>query len=272
MSNDARKEQIVRTYDLASDTYDGEWLPFWRASAEALVQHLGIRPGDRVLDLGTGTGEGALSAAHRVGPTGRVVGIDLAEAMLQQARQKVAQLDYRHVELRLHDMEDLDAIEGEFDFVLSSFTLFFAADMHAVLRGAAGRLRAGGQVAVASPGRACFQPHSDLLMNRLRRLGARVPERLSWQRIADAAALEELLVGAGLSEVRSETIQLGYRIPGPAAWWELVWGSGFRGPVSQLEGAALDAFRRAHLDEIDALGEAGRWLELPTHLGFGRRS
>ena len=87
-----------------------------------------------MLDVATGTGWAALAAAQHVGPTGRVLGVDLAPELLERARQKVAAAGLTHVEFRAGDAERLDLGDQHFDVVLCASALFFVPDMLAALR------------------------------------------------------------------------------------------------------------------------------------------
>src|SRR5262245_65938691 len=88
-----------------------------------------MKPGDRVLDVACGTGVLAREAADRVGPTGRVTGLDLNEAMLAVARRLRSEIDWRQ-----GDAAKLPFEEGTFDVVVSQFALMFFPDQAAALR------------------------------------------------------------------------------------------------------------------------------------------
>ena len=107
----------------------------------------GLRPGQAVLDVGTGAGEPALTAAGVVGPAGRVVGIDLAPDMIGIARQRAAGL--ANVEFAVGDVESLDLPPASFDVVLSRWALMFTVDHIRALRAVAGVLVPGGVLAAA---------------------------------------------------------------------------------------------------------------------------
>ena len=87
-----------------------------------------------VLDAGCGTGASALPAAEVVGPQGTVLGVDLAEKLLKQARAKAAQRHLQNAEFRLADMTDLGLPDEYFDAAISVFSIFFAPDMPALVR------------------------------------------------------------------------------------------------------------------------------------------
>jgi SAM-dependent methyltransferase len=74
--------------------------------------------GARVLDLGCGSGTDTLIAARRVGPTGKVVGVDFSASMLSRARRAVAESGVTNVELRESDAERLPAADGEIDVAI----------------------------------------------------------------------------------------------------------------------------------------------------------
>ena len=72
----------------------------------------GIPPGETVLDLGSGAGFDAFLAAERVGPRGRVIGVDMTPEMVEQAHANAAKGDYSNVEFRLGDIEAMPVEDG----------------------------------------------------------------------------------------------------------------------------------------------------------------
>lgn len=83
----------------------------------------GIKSGDVVLDLGSGAGNDVFIASRSVGETGRVIGVDMTEAMIKRANENRAKLGYRNVEFRLGDIEELPIESGTVDVVLSNCVL-----------------------------------------------------------------------------------------------------------------------------------------------------
>src|SRR3954447_12131676 len=82
------KTRAAATYNAAADLFDDPRLSFWDRFGRRTVDRLGLTPGDSVLDLCCGAGASALPAAERVGPKGRVLGLDLAENLIRRARVK----------------------------------------------------------------------------------------------------------------------------------------------------------------------------------------
>jgi arsenite methyltransferase len=115
-----------------------------------------LYPGDAVLDIGCGAGVDSLVAGRLVGPAGRVVGIDVTLAMLEQARENQARLDMGQVSFQVGDAEALPFPDNDFDAVISNgvfnLTLHKAralAETHRVLK-PGGRLLLADMVLVAA--------------------------------------------------------------------------------------------------------------------------
>lgn len=107
----------------------------------------GVRAGQRVLDVGTGIGEPALTAAAVVGETGHVTGIDLAPEMIERARQRAGAT--ANVEFAVGDVESMDFPAASFDVVLSRWGLMFAVDHVRAFRALGDVLAPGGVLAAA---------------------------------------------------------------------------------------------------------------------------
>jgi ubiquinone/menaquinone biosynthesis C-methylase UbiE len=109
-----------------------------------------LRPGERVLDLGSGSGTDTFAAAHLVGQSGRVVGIDFTPEQLEKARRLAAATGLDQVvEFWERRIEILPMAEAAFDCVISNGVINLSADKARVFAEAARVLRAGGRLAVA---------------------------------------------------------------------------------------------------------------------------
>ncbi len=107
------------------------------------------RGGETVLDLGSGAGFDALLAARVVGPTGRVIGVDMTPEMLERACRNAAAAGASHVEFRAGRIEALPLDDASVDAVISNCVVNLSPDKAAVFREVARVLRAGGRMAIS---------------------------------------------------------------------------------------------------------------------------
>ena len=181
------------------DQYIGRWsrlfVPLVMAAAE-------VRPSDRVLDVSTGTGEAALAMMPVIGAAGRLIGADIAPAMLAAARGRLTAPAFLPVAA---DGQALPFADGTFDAVVCQLGLQFFPDPGLGLKEFRRVLRAerrAGICVISTPDRA---PMWGVLADVLGRV---LPEQrpivhLSFS-LADPARLEDLLIDAGFREVRIE--------------------------------------------------------------------
>jgi len=140
------------SWDAISVGWESAWNVFDRGAASVTTELLrlgGVRPGQRVLDVATGLGEPALSAARAVGPDGQVVGVDISQGMLAIARRRATALGLSNVDFVVGDVESVDLADHSFDVALSRWGLMFAVDHVAAFRQLVRLLVPGGVLAAA---------------------------------------------------------------------------------------------------------------------------
>ena len=120
-----------------------------RRVRDRILELLDLRPGQAVLDLGCGAGDDVFVMAALVGPSGRAVGIDLSQAMLDEAQQRAQATGAPGVEFLRADAAALDLPDGTFDAVRSDRMLQYVLEPHAVIRQARRVTRPGGRIVLA---------------------------------------------------------------------------------------------------------------------------
>jgi len=178
--------------------------------SDKLVEMAQIKQGDRVLDIATGIGEPAVTAARRVTPTGKVVATDISAQMIAIAKSRANSLGLDKVmEFREGDAERLDLPTSSFNAVLSRWGLMFLPS----LPGALGRIREllvpGGRLAAAVWSTPAKVPMLDLAFSTVRKQVNAPPPPLGTLgpfSLADHEALKQSFVQAGFKDVRVEIL------------------------------------------------------------------
>ena len=108
-----------------------------------------IRPGDTVVDLGSGAGNDCFIAARETGENGRIIGIDMTDAMIEKARRNAKKLGYKNVEFRLGEIENTGLSENTADVVVSNCVFNLSPDKSAAFRETFRILKPGGHFSIS---------------------------------------------------------------------------------------------------------------------------
>lgn len=234
------------TYDAASVDYENASRDYWQHLARRTVDRIRLAPGEWVLDVPCGTGASLVAAAGRVGPTGRVVGVDCAARMLDIARDKLHAAGLANVELRQDDMTALTTPERPYDAVLCVLGLFFADDMPGLVRSLCRLLRPGGRLGVAVFGEHFGDPMREVFLAAVEAVAPGFDAVEPWRRTANEVVLHRVFEDAGL-EATIETEDDTFPLPAAEDWWRIVMGSALRRTVTEL-GQERAAAVRARCD------------------------
>jgi ubiquinone/menaquinone biosynthesis C-methylase UbiE len=246
LPSDPDKLRAAATYNAAADHFDDAPLAFWERVGHATVARLRLHAGATVLDVACGSGASALPAAERVGPEGAVLGIDLADRLLELGRAKAAARGLTQIEFRWGDMEQLDFPPASFDAVICVFGIFFASHMTALVAALWRLVRPGGQLAITTWGPRIFEPGNALFWQAIQEARPDLYRAFNpWDRITDPEAVRQVLRAGGIEAVEVVLEEGMQSLRSAADFWTIALGTGYRGTIEQLEPEA-----RARLQEV----------------------
>lgn len=252
------KHHLAGVFDRAADTYEDVGVDFFTLWGRRLVEIAEIGPGDRVLDVGCGSGAVLLPAAEAVGPTGSVLGIDLADGMVRRCEQLIALDGWTHVEVRLGDAEHPGVEDGAVDAVLGGLVIFFLPDPDGALDEYHRALVPGGTLALST-----FGPEDESFRSVFAAAAAHLPPpdepagedgpprpRVDQGPFATADGIAAILGRHGFADVRHVDEVREVEFANDEAWIRWSWSHGAR---ALWESIPEDRRPAAHTDALTAL-------------------
>ncbi len=204
------------------DSLAAGWDKWWPTQEQALqcvsnrlLDLAEIQFGDRVLDIGTGIGQPAITAGLRVGSGGQVVATDLSPQMLAIAQKRATVLGLKNLEFRVMDAGTMDFPEGAFDAILSRFSLMFLTNLVDVLVRIRMILVPRGKFAASVWDVAPKNPMLSLAYDLAQKMFQLPPPPTGTPNIFDLAEgiLEKVLLKAGFTNVYTEELSCTSSLP-----------------------------------------------------------
>ncbi len=241
---------------------------FFNPATRLLFESAGIATGMKVLDIGCGPGDVSLLAAGLVGPTGRVVGVDMNSAIVATARARATAAGMTHVSFIAGDIREID-LKQEFDAVVGRLVLMYSADPAATLRAALRVVRGGGAVAlhemnmgsavISEPNSPLHQLLGHLVGETFARGGVELAMGTKLHHVFLAAGLEapqmsiDALIGGGRDWVERFVSAFGASLLQSIMPLILEYG------VATEEEIGIETFDRRYRDEVISQGSVIQW-------------
>ncbi|MDI3289304.1 class I SAM-dependent methyltransferase [Polyangium sp. 15x6] len=247
------KALIAATYSAAAGHFDDPPLAFWSRIGKGTVARVPLRPGDRVLDVCSGSGASAIPAAQAVGSRGSVLAVDIADALLDRGRAKARTLGLPNIDFRCADFEVMDIPAEHFDAVVCVFGIFFVADMPAAVRRLWRSVKPGGTLAITTWGPDVLEPGNTAFWEAIRDHRPDLYRSFRpWERINTSDSLREMLAQSGVTAPSVDAEHSYQTLDSPDDWWIIALGSGYRGTIDQLAPGTLQAVKRDTLGSLRA--------------------
>lgn len=222
-TKDVVRNQVRRGWEQTSARYAIDRPQVFQRFGDRLVELMDLSPGQRVLDVGAGTGAVTFQVAERVGARGQVIAVDSARAMVSQLRAAI-QGKWRNIVSLQMDAEFLAFRSGSFDRVTCAFSLFQFVDMARALAETNRVLKPGGQAGLSNWGPEFFTPVAHLQRDLFRqyRLRPLLTNPIAFR----PEQMRALLEAAGLGEVElfEDHVELWFERPEEIWDWNYAMG------------------------------------------------
>ncbi len=245
-------------WDLAVNDYDRYFVPLLKHCSERCLSMLELQPGERVLDVATGTGVAAFIAGEQVGPGGEVVATDISQKMVDATRAEAERRGAGNMRCERVDAEELSYADGAFDAVTCVLGLMYPADPQRAIEQMQRVLRPGGRAAVAVWGRRERCGWASIF----RIVDARVESDVCplFFQLGSPGALAYAFERAGFADLHEERADRSLRFAGEREVLAAVFAGG---PVSlaysKFSPEARDEAHREYLESIAAYRNGGAY-------------
>ena len=257
--------RVAAVFDRSANVYDTA-IPFFARFGNRLVELADVQPGDRVLDVACGRGASLFPAADAVGPTGRVVGIDLAPSMVELVQDDVRARELGdRVDVRVGNALDVDVPDGSFDVALSGFAVMLLPEPPTAVRELARAVHVGGKVAVSMPTGAGdnWSFMGELAMQFVGRATGPLPPPPG-----PPPDLGALFSAAGILDIETHDETEAFSFADTDTWWRWVWSQGMRGILEALPDDAVTDFRAAADERLRSFANADGSIPLHQHVRY----
>lgn len=265
------KQQIANYFN-GRTNYDQEG-DFHPIVAHHLIQCAEIQPGQRILDIATGTGLVAIEAAQIVGNSGSVVGVDLSEGMLRRSQDKITAAGLTNIELKQGDIETIDFPDNRFDRIFCCCGIPYIPNIPTNLRRWHNFLKPGGIIALTG-----IAETADVLGNILKKVAASYGLQLpNWsEETGTPEKCQDLLETAGFEQIKVTQEQFGDYLSLESAQnlWEMILSN----PITQisfiqhLNSEQLKTAKAHYWAELETLvTDQGIWNDITLFYIVGRK-
>ncbi|MFJ2828019.1 class I SAM-dependent methyltransferase [Streptomyces sp. NPDC087263] len=231
--HDSVKSSLAQLFDRSAPTYEKVGVDHFADLGRRLVDHAGIAAGERVLDVGCGTGAVLVPAARATGPRGEVIGVDLSAGMAARAEEEIVRHGLPQARVVVGDAETLaadgiPADPGSYDAVLAGICLFFYPRPEEAMARYRRLLKPDGRFALSWWGRP--DPRWDAVFTASAPFG-RGPSSHALpgdSPFRSVEALHAALLTAGFDDVDTVEEDCVTRFDSDEQWWQWVWSTAGR--------------------------------------------
>lgn len=262
------KQWVGKVFDCAANQYGEGSCSFFNYFGKQLVKHVPVEAKWHTLDIATGKGAVLFPLAEKVGPSGKVIGIDISKEMLAETSIAVQKRDIDWINLFHMDAEQLDFPDNSFDAIFCGFALFFFPEMFKALAEFKRVLKPKGFLAVSTWGN--DSELDTLVNNEIDALS--YTTNLAINPLWNMQALQNALEMAEFKNIKIQEETVGFLHETPEEWWKSLWAHGTRAKFEQLTPPQLSDLQENIMNKVKAFEhEKGLSEELQVFYGIARK-
>ncbi len=246
------KQWVSEVFDRAAPAYGTKSSSFFTYFGERLVKQVKVLPGQHILDVATGRGSTLFPLAEAVGPSGKVVGIDISPQMLKETSKEALEKGLHWVELHHMDAEHLLFPDCSFDFIFCGFGLFFFPSVLTALAEFKRVLKPGGTLITSIWGE---DSELGALINAEIKAAGNT-QGLAATQLYSEQALFKVLEEANFTEIQIAEETKTFLHHTAEEYWDSLWNHGTRAKLEQLSSDQIAGIREKVLNKGDSIPES----------------
>jgi O-methyltransferase/aklanonic acid methyltransferase len=251
--NQAFKERITGVFSRGAGQYGQIGPQFFNHFGRSLVNHANIQKGAQVLDIACGRGSVLFPAGEMTGASGQVIGIDLAEGMIDETRQVIQRQGLANLVVRRMDAESLQFPADHFDVVVCGFAIFFFPNQDQALAEILRVLKPGGTFATSTFNEQDARWNAIEAVSEAYYKQLQPPPQVEIKRLKTRNEIIETLSTAGFEKIVivEETREFYYR--DADEWWATLWTHGYRSFLEMMDAPTLAAYQEEVFTLLDQI-------------------
>jgi len=266
-----KKKLIAQVFSRAAETYGQVGPAYFAHFGRRLVDLAGVQHGAKVLDVATGRGAVLFPVAERIGPAGRVVGIDLAPSMVEETAKELRRHKVANAEVRMMDAEHLEFPDETFNAILCGFGLFFFPNIATAVGEFRRVLKSGGRIASSTWAKDHYEDDRWAWVDAVNKR-YNVTVKLRSTSLDTPDACEKMLRTAGFEDIQIATEQAEFLYADEEEWWKTHWSHGSRATLERVPAEALDRYKSELFSGLQAhKGPNGIHENFPVLFTTGRK-
>ena len=252
------KKNITNLFNKVSAVFDSNGPKFFEYFGERLVEFAGVKEGEKVLDVAAGRGASLFSSAEKVGQSGKVIGIDISEGMVNETNLEIQRRGVENADVIVMDAEKLVFKNTTFEHIHCGFGIFFFPNYKIALDEFMRVLKNGGRLSFTT-----FLGKSDEKFMWLDELIDKYlpgfeddPQEENDPEFDTEEGLYEILKVAGFRNIRIICEEKTFNYKDEQEWWDKLWTHGYIKILEMITKDRMEAFKTEVFDKLREIKES----------------